>query len=97
MSTDPISTAPPTRITLVESEACHFCEDARGVLNELAALYPLVVERIDIRSIEGQGLMALHRAALSPLVLLDGVFFSHGRLPRRKFQKTPGRSVRRPG
>lgn len=88
MSTDPISTAQPTRVTVVESEACHYCADARGVLDALGTKYPLAVEILDIRSIEGQGLVALHRAALSPLVLLDGVFFSHGRLPRRKLQKT---------
>jgi hypothetical protein len=31
--------------------------------------------------------MARHRAPMSPLVLLDGTFFSSGRLPRRKLEK----------
>lgn len=76
-----------TQLTVVESEACHFCDDARRVLADLAAAYPLTVEAIDARSPAGTALMRVHRASMSPLVLVDGVFFSHGRLPRRKLLK----------
>ena len=79
--------ADPVRITVVESEACHFCEDAHRALTDLAACYPLTVETLDVRSEVGQRLMQVHRASMSPLVLLDGEFFSHGRLPRRKLAK----------
>jgi glutaredoxin len=88
MSTEP--TPEPARITVVESEACHFCEDAHRVLVELAASYPLDVETLDVRSEAGQALMRAHRASMSPLVLLDGAFFSHGRLPRRKLAMALG-------
>lgn len=86
MPSHPPSTAPAT-ITVVESEACHFCEDAHRALSELAARYPLRVETVDVRSETGQRLMRVHRASMSPLVLVDGDFFSHGRLPRRKLVK----------
>lgn len=81
--------SPPelARITVVESEACHFCEHAHRALQDLATRYPLTVETIDVRSPTGQRLMRVHRASMSPLVLLDGEFFSHGRLPRRKLTK----------
>ncbi len=75
---------PPVRVTLVESPACHYCADAHQVLAKLAGSYPIVVDTVDARSDAGRVLMAQHRAAMSPLVLLDGAFFSHGRLPRRK-------------
>ena len=75
------------RVTVVEAPACHFCADAHEALAELAARYPLVVDTVDARSDSGRLLMATHRAALSPLVLLDGAFFSHGRLPRRKLAR----------
>lgn len=78
---------PPVRVTVVESPACHYCADAHQVLAELAGTYPLVVETVEARSDAGRLLMAQHRAAMSPLVLLDGTFFSHGRLPRRKLTK----------
>lgn len=82
------SGAPPVGVTVVESGACHFCDDAHRVLEELGRTYPLCVEAVDVRSEEGQRLMRQHRASMSPLVLLDGDFFSHGRLPRRKLTKT---------
>lgn len=81
------ATSPPTRITVVESDSCHFCADAELVLTELAGTYPLLTVSLDVRSPEGADLMARHRAAMSPLVLLDGRFFSQGRLPRRKLSK----------
>lgn len=75
---------PPTRVTVVETPLCHFCTDAHQVLAELGAAYPLSVDCIDARSDPGRLLLGRHRAAMSPLVLVDGAFFSHGRLPRRK-------------
>jgi hypothetical protein len=82
-------TAPtePARITVVESEACHFCDDAQRALSDLATRYPLTVDTVDVRSGPGQRLMRVHRASMSPLVLVDGEYFSHGRLPRRKLVK----------
>lgn len=79
--------AEPARITIVESEACHFCDDARRVLEQLARSYPVTVVTLDVRSEAGQRLVQVHRASMSPLVLLDGEPFSHGRLPRRKLAK----------
>lgn len=86
MPTQPLPIA-PARVTVVESEVCHFCEDAHRVLGELADNYSLTVETVDVRSETGQRLMRVHRASMSPLVLVDGEFFSHGRLPRRKLVK----------
>jgi hypothetical protein len=87
LSTNPISAVAPTRVIVVESDACHFCDDAHRVLEELAVRYPLAIDTVSVRTAAGQELMSSHRAALSPLVLLDGTFFSHGRLPRRKLTK----------
>lgn len=83
MRTDPTGRE-QVAVTIVESPGCHFCADAHTALTELAEVYPLVVSTIDIRSETGQGLVQEHRAAMSPLVLVEGRFFSHGRLPRRK-------------
>lgn len=87
-SKQPPRDAPPAvLVTVVESEACHFCVDAHRVLVALAVDFPLVVDSVDIGSETGRQLMARHRAAMSPLVLIDGDFFSNGRLPRRKLAK----------
>jgi hypothetical protein len=77
--------AGPLRITVVDAPGCHLCEDAREVLTAMTrAGHRLQVRTIGVGSPEGRALMQHHRAALSPLVLVDGNFFSHGRLPRRK-------------
>ena len=78
------------QVTVVESEGCHFCVDAHRALAEAAESYPLAVRTLDARSAEGRALMQDHRATMSPLVLLDGRFFSHGRLPRRKLARVLG-------
>ena len=67
----PTPASEPVRITVVESEACHFCEDAHRALATLAASYPLAVDTVAVRSEAGQALMARHRAPMSPLVLLQ--------------------------
>ena len=75
---------PRAQVTLVTSPACHFCEDASVALEELARDHPLDVTTVPLGSEAGAALVAEHRPAMNPLVLLDGEFFSSGRLPRKK-------------
>lgn len=89
MSSTPV-TVP--ELTLVTSPACHLCDDARTALHELAADRQVRLRIIDIESSEGLALVARHRPAMNPLVLLDGEFFSSGRLPRGKLRKRLSRS-----
>jgi len=74
-------------VTLVEAPACHLCEDAKSVLAGLAQSYPITIHVVSIVGEPGRALMHGHRAPMSPLVLLDGEYFSSGRLPRRKLEK----------
>ena len=74
-------------ITLVPSPACHFCEDADEALADLARTFAFELETVPIESPRGARLVAQHRPALSPLVLVDGDYFSAGRLPRKKLTK----------
>ena len=75
---------PALPVVVVTAPACHFCEEAIEHLAELATRHPLDVREVEITSADGARLVAEHRPALSPLVLVDGQFFSAGRLPRRK-------------
>jgi hypothetical protein len=79
--------AAPVVITLVEAPACHLCEDAKSALTVLAQTYPMTVRVVSIGQEPGLTLMRDHRAPMSPLVLLDGQYFSSGRLPRRKLER----------
>ena len=74
----------PVAVTLVHSPACHFCDDAQEVLADLAASFAIEVSVVEIDSAVGRTLVAVHRPAMNPLVLVDGAFFSSGRLPRKK-------------
>ena len=77
----------PVCVTVVTAAGCHFCADARVVLAGLGRDYPLRVEFVAAASPAGQELVGRHRAGMFPLVLVDGVFFSAGRLPRRKLAR----------
>lgn len=74
----------PVQVTLVTARGCHFCQDARQVLAEFGKCWPLTVEEIPAGSPVGQALVLEHGSGMYPLVLVDGAFFSAGRLPRRK-------------
>lgn len=87
MTVDVTDASDRTRVTLVHAEACHFCTEAGEALEELAHSFPLDVRSVPADSDEGRALVAQHRPAMSPLVLLDGEFFSHGRLPRKKLTR----------
>ena len=76
-----------TVITVVHTPACHFCEDAQQVLAELATRYPLSIDLVEAAEPRGEALVARHRAPMFPLVLVNGGFFSFGRLPRKKLVK----------
>ena len=74
-------------VIVVSSPACHFCEEAVEALQELHAEFPLSVRVVDIRSEEGAAVERQHRPPMPPVVLVDGEFFSFGRLPRKKLRK----------
>jgi alkyl hydroperoxide reductase subunit AhpF len=76
----------PVVVTVVEASACHLCDDAKAALAVLAQSYPMTIQVLSIGSVQGGALMARHRAPMSPLVLLNGQYFSSGRLPRRKLE-----------
>ncbi len=86
---DTTPAAPPhlAVVTVVHATACHFCDDARAALTELAREYPLRIEPVPADSPHGQTLLRTHAVGMFPLVLLDGAFFSQGRLPRKKLRK----------
>jgi hypothetical protein len=74
-------------VTVVTAPACHFCEDAQEALAGLAREYPLAVAEVPVTSPAGHALLREHGRGMFPLVLVDGAFFSAGRLPRRKLAR----------
>jgi glutaredoxin len=88
------SAAPIATVTVVHAPACHFCADARSALAELGGEFPIRTALVEAAGAAGAALVAAHRPVMFPLVLVDGAFFSAGRLPRRKLRALlAGRSV----
>ena len=74
-------------VTIVESPACRLCEDAKTAVQELASEFTVELRVVDISSEEGRALLLRHRPPMQPLVLVDGEWFSCGRLPRGKLRR----------
>lgn len=74
-------------VTVVHAPTCHFCDDAQQALAALATEFAFIVELVDAEEPRGAVLMATHGAPMFPLILIDGAFFSSGRLPRKKLHK----------
>lgn len=77
----------PVRVTVVTAPACHLCDDAQAALAVLSRDHPLMVTVVAAGSQAGQALTRQHGSGMFPLVLVDGLFFSAGRLPRRKLAR----------
>ena len=74
-------------VTLLTTEACHLCDDAHSELLTRVSRGQVSLHLVAAASALGRTLLASHRPAMFPLVLLDGQFFSAGRLPRRKLDR----------
>ena len=92
----PAQRAARVDITVVHAPACHYCDDAEQALDVLAQRFAMRVRVVELESPEGLRLSALHRPAMSPLVLVDGRFFSSGRLPRKKLTALLERTAAEP-
>jgi glutaredoxin len=81
-------------IVLVTAPRCHFCEDASKLLESLTDTYPLDVRKVELASDEGVAIAARYRVPFPPVLLIDGTYFGHGRISRRKLVKALDAAVR---
>jgi glutaredoxin len=77
----------PIEVVLLGAPACHFCDDAQVLLNELGTRMPLAVRKVELHSEEGRALAVEHRIPFPPLVLVNGKYFGHGRISARKLER----------
>lgn len=86
----PISIPSPvrvTRVTVLTMEQCAFCDDAKAILGRLIGEYPLMVETLNIDSVEGAQMALQGGILFPPGIFLDGEPFSYGRLSERKLRR----------
>lgn len=77
----------PIDIVLVGAPACHYCDDAQALLDELGARVKMSVRKVELHSDEGRALAVAHRIPFPPLLLVNGAYFGHGRISQRKLEK----------
>lgn len=74
-------------VTYVTAPACHLCDHGRQVLDELATRIPMRIVEVDLDSDEGHRLLARHRFAFPPAVVVEGRLVAHGRLSARRLAR----------
>lgn len=74
-------------VTVVGSQACHLCDDARATLDQAGAAYPIVVREVDMASPEGRAIVRRYQAPMPPVILFDGELLGWGRLSRGKLRR----------
>jgi len=82
-----ISSRRAVEIVLVTAPRCHFCTDTSNLLNELSDRYCLAVRKIELESAEGVEIATRFAVPFPPVLLIDGAYFGHGRISRRKLTK----------
>lgn len=81
-------------VLLLTQDHCALCDQAKAVLERLAAEFPLSVTTVDLASSEGQTL-ATRGVLFPPGIFLDGEPFSYGRLSERKLRRELHRRLAR--
>jgi glutaredoxin len=76
-----------TVVTLLTQTSCAFCELAKETLARLSQEQDFETEEIGLETEEGRVLGERHGILFAPGILVDGAFFSFGRLSERKLRR----------
>jgi glutaredoxin len=76
-----------TVVTLLTQRSCTFCEHAKETLARLGEEQAFETEEVSLETEQGRALGERHGILFAPGVLVDGTFFSFGRLSERKLRR----------
>jgi glutaredoxin len=76
-----------SEVTVLTTNNCGFCEQAKDVLRRLTTEYGLEVREVPLDSEEGAQLANAAAAPFPPVVFLNDKPFSYGRLSERKLRR----------
>ncbi len=83
-------------VLLLTQEPCAFCDQAKAILDRLAAEYPLTVSTLDLGSPAGQARALRGGILFAPGIFLDDEAFSYGRPSERKLRRELDRRLGAP-
>lgn len=81
-------------VLLLTQAQCGFCEQAKALLDQLAAEYPLTIATLDLNTPEGEALAARGGILFPPGIFLESEAFSYGRPSERALRKELDRRLR---
>ena len=76
-----------TVITLLTQTSCSFCEQAKETLARLSQEESFETEEMSLETEDGRVLGERYGVLFAPGILVDGEFFSFGRLSERKLRR----------
>lgn len=76
-----------TVVTLLTQTSCSFCDQAKETLARLRQEETFEMAELSLETEEGRALGERHGVLFAPGVLVDGEFFSFGRLSERKLRR----------
>ncbi len=80
-------------LTFVTATACHLCDHAAGVLDELSEEFPLRIRRVELESTEGRAIVGRWGVPFPPVILVDGRLEGFGRISARRLRKVLSAAV----
>ena len=81
-------------VTVLIQDPCGFCDDAKELLDRLAAEFPIAVTELDLRSPEGERMAVAGGIMFPPGIFVDGEAFGYGRPSERKLRRELERRTR---
>ncbi len=80
----PGASSTPPQVVFYTKAGCHLCDDARDLLEDLAAAISFELTEIDIRT--DMSLFEVYRYRI-PVIIIDGQNTVEGRISREKLRK----------
>jgi glutaredoxin len=85
-----------TVLTVLTQTSCTFCDQAKETLGRLRQEHPFDIVEVSLDTDEGRTLGERHGVLFAPGILIDGAFFSFGRLSERKLRRELQRREKTP-
>ena len=75
-----------TTVLLLTAPACHYCDEAVGLLARLASEFELELETRSTTDEPGRALALAHGVLFPPAIFVNGEFVQYGRPSERKLR-----------
>ncbi|MGH2376855.1 MAG: glutaredoxin family protein [Candidatus Limnocylindria bacterium] len=75
-----------TKVLLLTAPGCHWCDEAKALIDRLASEFELTTETRSTEEEEGRTLAFSSGVLFPPAIFVNGQFLQYGRPSERKFR-----------